>query len=247
MQTILAIGLVFLLVLSGQVWGAETVNILHLDPFSGPFKELGDRHNMGVQFAVDEINASGGLLGKKVKLLNEDSQLKPDVAARKATKAVMQDDVKFIVQNISTAVASALMEVDQKYKIIHVSSATYTASLTGKDFNRYFFRTCYNTEIFSLAFAAYFKTQPWRRFYLINQDFVFGHAVADDFKKAMKKEIPDVEIVGEDYHPIATKDFGPYISKIIASKAEVVYTGNWGVDLEVLMKQASQMGFQPAG
>ena len=244
MKRIMAIALAFAFGLSGQVWGAETINILHLDPFSGPFKELGDRHNMGLQFAVDEVNASGGLLGKKVALLKEDSQIKPDVAVRKATKAILQDDAKFIINNISTAIVSALAPVVQEHKIIHFSSATYTASLTGKDFHKYFFRTGYNTEIFSRAFVAYFKTQPWRKFYIINQDFIFGHAVADDFKTAMKREFPDSEIVGEDFHPMATKDFGPYISKIIASKADVVYTGDWGIDLEVLIKQASQMGLK---
>ena len=75
-------------------------------------------------------------------------------------------------------------------------------------------------------------------------DYVFGHAVAADFIAAMKKSIPDVQIVGNDFHPIATKDFAPYISKIIASGAEVVYTGNYGTDQETLMKQASQLGLK---
>ena len=65
----------------------------------------------------------------------------------------------------------------------------------------------------------------------MNQDYAFGHAVADDFKKVMQKEIPDLKILGEDFAPIGHKDFGPYISKILASGAEVIYTGNYGVDL----------------
>lgn len=244
MRTIFVLGAIFFFLLTGSGLPADTYKIVHIDPFSGPFKELGDRHLIATQFAVDEINAQGGLLGKKVELFNEDSQLKPDIAARKATKAIMQDGANVIMQNISTAVAKAMMDIAEKNKVIQVSHATYTDSLTGKDFNRNFFRTCYTTMQFSRAFAEYFKTQKYRKFYLINMDYVFGHAVADDFITAMKRVIPDVQIVGNDFHPIATKDFAPYISKVIASGAEVIYTGNYGTDLEVLMKQSTQLGLK---
>jgi branched-chain amino acid transport system substrate-binding protein len=220
----------------------DTVSIVMLDPLSGPFKDIGDRSILGAQFAVDEMNAAGGLLGKKLKFLPEDSQLKPDIAVRKATKAILEDDAKFLFQLSSTAVARALMDVAQKHKVIFVTFGAESDFLTGKDFNPYFFRTCFTTSNRSRAYAEFFKTKPWRKFYLINMDYAFGHAVADDFKVVVQKEIPELKIVGEDYHPLATKDFGPYITKILASGAEIIYTGNWGTDLEVMMKQGSQMG-----
>ena len=244
MRKLFILGTVFFFLLSGAALAADRVKIVHIDPFSGPFQELGDRHFMATQFAVDEINAQGGLLGKKVELFNEDSQLKPDIAARKALRAVMQDGATVIIQNISTAVAKAMMNVAQEHNVLQVSHATYSDELTGKDFIPNFFRTCYTTGQFSRAFASYFATKPYRKFYLINMDYVFGHAVADDFIAAMKKAIPDVQIVGNDFHPIATKDFAPYISKIIASGAEIVYTGNYGTDMETLMKHATQMGMK---
>ena len=111
---------------------ADTVNIVQIDPISGPMKDVGDRSVWGVQFAVDEINAAGGLLGKQVKLMPEDSQLKPDVAARKATKAIMQDGAQFIFQLTSTAVAQALMDVAEKNKVIFVNFGAESDFLTGK-------------------------------------------------------------------------------------------------------------------
>jgi branched-chain amino acid transport system substrate-binding protein len=220
----------------------DTVTIVMLDPLSGAFKDIGERSVMGAQFAVDEVNAAGGLLGKKIKLLPEDSQLKPDVAVRKATKAILEDKAKFIFQLSSTAVARALMDVAEKNKVIFVTFGAESDFLTGKDFNPYFFRTCFTTGNRSRAYVEFFKTKPWRKFYLINMDYAFGHAVAEDFKRVAKSMIPDLKIVGEDYHPLATKDFGPYITKILASGAEIIYTGNWGTDIEVLMKQGAQMG-----
>ncbi len=223
-------------------WAQDTVTMVQLDPLSGPFKDVGDLSVAGVQFLVDEVNGAGGLLGKKIKYMPEDSQLKPDVAVRKATKAIMEDNAKIILQLSSTAVARALMDVAEKNKAIFVTLGAESDFLTGKDFNPYFFRTCFTTANRSKAYAEFFKTKPWRKIYLINMDYAFGHAVADDFKNTMKKEIPDLKIVGEDYHPLATKDFGPYISKILASGAEIIFTGNWGTDLEVLIRQGTQMG-----
>ena len=200
---------------------------------------------MATQFAVDEINAQGGLLGKKVELFDEDSQLKPDIAARKALKAVMQDGATVIMQNISTAVAQAIMNIAKEEqcspgKPRHLFGFDSPAKISARIFSAPATRQANSPELL----PSYFATKPYRKFYLINMDYVFGHAVADDFVAAMKKAIPDVQIVGNDFHPIATKDFAPYISKIIASGAEIVYTGNYGTDLETLMKHAAQLGMK---
>jgi len=223
-------------------WAQDTVTMLQLDPLSGPFKEVGELSIAGVQFLVEEVNNAGGLLGKKIKYMPEDSRLKPDVAVRKANKAILEENAKIILQLNSTAVARALMDVAEKSKVIFVTLGTEADFLTGRDFNPYFFRTCFTTENRSKAYAEFFKTKPWRKFYLINMDYAFGHAVANDFKSTLKKEIPDLRIVGEDFHPLATKDFRPYLTKILDSGAEIIFTGNWGTDLEVLMRQGAQMG-----
>jgi branched-chain amino acid transport system substrate-binding protein len=235
---------IFLCFLTSPGFAQDTVTIVQLDPLSGPMKSIGDMSIFGAQFAVDEINAAGGLLGKKIKFLPEDSQLRPDVAARKATKAIMQDGAQFIFQLTSTAIAQALMDVAEKNKVIYVNFGAESDFLTGKNFNKYSFRTCFTTTNRARAYAEFFKTKPWRKFYLMNQDYAFGHAVADDFKKVMAKEIPDLKIVGTDFAPMGHKDFGPFISKIIASGAEVIYTGNYGVDLANLIKQGAQMGLK---
>ena len=126
-------------------WAQDTVNIVQIEPLSGTMKTMGDVNVWGMQFAVDEINATGGLLGKTIKLMPEDSQLKPDVATRKATKAIMQDGAQFIFQLTSTAIAQALMDVAEKNKLIYVNLGAESDFLTGAKFNRYSFRTCFTT------------------------------------------------------------------------------------------------------
>jgi branched-chain amino acid transport system substrate-binding protein len=230
--------------ITGQALAADTVNIVVLDPMSGFMKDLGDRTVWGVQFAVDETNAAGGLLGKQIKLISEDTQMKPDVATRKAIRAIMEDKAQFIIHLVSTAVAQALMDVAEKNKVIYTMLGAESDFLTGKNFSKYTFRTCFTTGNRARAYTEFFKTKPWRKFYLINQDYAFGHAVADDFKKVITQEIPNVKILGEDYHPFNLKDFGPYISKILASGAEIIFTGNYGIDLQNLMKQGAEMGIK---
>jgi branched-chain amino acid transport system substrate-binding protein len=230
--------------IAGEALAADTVNIVVLDPISGTMKDVGDRTVWGVQFAVDETNAAGGLLGKQIKLISEDTQMKPDVAARKAIRAIMEDKAQFILHNTSSAVAQALMDVAEKNKVIYLDLGAEADYLTGKNFTRYMFRTCFTTGNRARAYAEFFKTRPWRKFYLMNQDYAFGHAVADDFKKMITNEIPDAKIVGEDYAPIGQKDFAPYISKILASGAEIIFTGNYGADLANLIVQGAQMGIK---
>lgn len=233
------------ILMMGQALAADTVNIVAVDPLSGPMKDVGDRSIWGYKMAIDETNAAGGLLGKQIKLIAEDSQMKPDVASRKAIRAIMEDKAQFIVSLTSTAVAQALMDVAEKNKVIFTMFGAESDFLTGKSFSRNSFRTCFTTSNRARAYAEFFKTKPGRKFYLMNQDYAFGHAVADDFKKVITKVIPDAKIVGEDYAPIGQKDFGPYISKILASGADIIFTGNFGTDLINLIKQGTQMGIKP--
>lgn len=222
--------------------GADTVKIVMLEPLSGPLQDVGERSVLGAQFAVEEINAAGGLLGKKVQLMPEDSQLQPEVAARKAERAVMPGGAQFIFHLTSSAVARALMEVAEKNKVIYVNFGAESDSLTGENFTKYMFRTCLTSKNRARAYAEFFKTKPWRKIYLLNQDYAYGRAVAEDFKSAAAREVPELKIVGEDFAPIGTKDFAPYLRKILTSGAEMIYTGNYGTDLETLIRQGGPLG-----
>jgi len=242
-RKLLAMGLmVFLgITMAIPVWAAEPIKIALFDPRSGPFKPTGDTYAWAIEFLVEEINESGGLLGRKVELIEEDSQLKPDVAVRKATKDVMEG-VKFLGTGTGTHVGLALQQVAAKEKVIFFNYGAEGEEITGKFCNPYTFRVSPNTEVRSMAIANFLATKPFRKFYTINMDYAFGHDAAAGFIRRAKQFVPNAQIVGEDYHPIANKDFGPYVTKIIAAKPEVIFTGNWGVDLVNLIKQSRDLG-----
>jgi branched-chain amino acid transport system substrate-binding protein len=244
-RKLVAMGLVVLLamIMAVPAWTAEPIKISLFDPRSGPFKRTGDTYAAGIEFLAEEINESGGLLGREVKIIEEDSQLKPDVALRKAKKSIMEG-VKFIGTGTGTHVGLALQQLAAKEKVIFFTYGAEGDEITGKFCNPYTFRVSPNTEMRSLAIANFLATKPFRKFYTINMDYAFGHDAAKGFIRRVKQAMPDAQIVGEEYHPIANKDFGPYISKIIAAKPEVVFTGNWGVDLVNLIKQSRDLGMK---
>ncbi|RJX34723.1 MAG: hypothetical protein C4525_06250 [Desulfarculus sp.] len=232
--------------LAGGVWAADTFKVATFDPLSGPFKYIGDSYNWGMVFHAMQYNQEkGGVLGKKIEVLHYDSQLKPDVAVRLATQAILEKKVNVISTGTGSHIAKALAQVGKKYKVLVVSYGAEAASLTGEGCNPYFFRISLNTAQHSGALAAYLQKLPKvKKVGIICQDYNFGREAAADFKKALKKFRPDIQVAVEVYHPLMTKDFAPYITKLNASGAEWVFTGNWGPDLGLLIKQGKNLGLK---
>jgi branched-chain amino acid transport system substrate-binding protein len=215
-----------------------------IDPLSGPFKDAGIEALWALEYAVDQINAKGGILGQPVKLMKYDNQFRPDVAMRMARKAALEDGVKVLFQQSSSAVALALSKIAKELNIVHVLLHAEADEITGSEFQPNTFRLGFSTSMHSAVLAHYFAQTPYKRYYLINMDYAFGHAVSDSFKKIFQRvKKPDQEIVGDDFHPMATKDFGPYVTKALGAKPDVIITGNFAVDLTGLIKQSRALGF----
>jgi ABC-type branched-subunit amino acid transport system substrate-binding protein len=138
-------------------------------------------------------------------------------------------------------------EVADKYKVIAQCTAALSDELyEGTDFSRYSFMTSFSTEQIGRGLAYYYGQirKKEKKFYILCQDYLFGRSLADGFKKGLKEHFPEAQIVGEDYHKLFLTDFAPYLEKIKASGAEVIYTGDWIPDAANLLKQARQMGIK---
>lgn len=216
-----------------------------LDPMSGPMKEVGVEGLWNIEYAVDQINAKGGILGRPVKIMKYDTQMKPDIAVRVARKAVLEDGAKILLQQTSSAIALAMSKLAKELNVVHITMNAEADEITGSEFQPNTFRVGLSTSMHSAILAQYFAQSSFKRFYLINMDYAFGHSVSDSFKKIFQKlKKPDMEIVGDDYHPMFTKDFGPYVTKALAAKPDVIITGNFGPDLTGLIKQSRALGLK---
>lgn len=223
---------------------ADTIKVASVEPFSGTFKDVGERYGSGVEYAVKVLNEQGGLLGRKIEYLRVDSELKPDVATRKATKLILKDGVKFFFGGTGSSVGGAMSVLAEKNNAIMISHGMAAASLTGEKCSKNFFRVALNTDQQSYALAAWVAKSGYKKVATIGQDYSFGHEAAAAFIKKLHELNPTVEIVAEVYHKAGEKDYAPYISQIISSGAELVFTPNWGNDLTLLIKQAKPLGLK---
>jgi branched-chain amino acid transport system substrate-binding protein len=171
-----------------------------------------------------------------------DSEIKPDVATRKMRKAILKENIKYFGEGASSGVMAAMVSVAKENNAIAISWGAEAASLSGANCSRNFFRTSLNKDMQSNALAKWVADNGKKRVFMIAQDYSFGHEAVAAFKKKLKELNPKVQLVGEIYHKIGEIDYAPYITQIIAAKPEVIFTSNWGNDLQLLIKQAKPMG-----
>lgn len=156
-KLIFALGLlltVLILCSPMQGFAADTIKIGATEPLSGTFKDIGERYLDGVQYAVKIINEGGGLLGKKVEVIPIDTELKPDVATRKAQNLILRDGVKFFCGGTGSSVGAAMSQLAEKQNVIMFTYGMDAASMTGEKCNKNFFRPGGSTDGRSFALAS---------------------------------------------------------------------------------------------
>src|ERR1700693_4248657 len=238
--------------LSGMAMAQETVKIGYIDPLSGGGASVGEIGLKPYQFIAEELNAKGGILGKKVEIVPFDNKTNPQESLIQAQKAI-DDGIRYLTQGNGSSVAGALSDFVTKYndrnpgkEVLYFNYAAVDPVLTNDKCSYWHFRWDANSDIKMTALTNYMKTRTnIKKLYLINQDYSFGQAVRAGARKMIGAKRPDIEIVGDEVHPLLkVTDFSPYIAKIKASGADTVITGNWGQDFALLLKAAADAGLQ---
>lgn len=227
----------------------DTFKIAVLAPFSGPTTVIGQVYWIAALWAATDYNKRGGIMidGKKklIQLIKGDMEFKPDVTKKVAERMILEEKVNVLWGTAGTPNVKVMNEVANKYKVIAQNTAALTDDLyEGANFTRYSFMTCWSSSQIGRAMAYYFGQirKKEKKFYILCQDTTFGHVFAEGFKAGLKEYYPDARIVVEDYHKLFLADFAPYMTKIKASGAEVIYTGYFIPDAANLIKQARQLG-----
>ena len=236
--------LAVLVLISPFAIAADVVKLGVDEVRSGAFKSNGDRIIWGIEAAVKEANDSGGILGKKIELVIEDNQMKGEVAVQKLKKMILKDGCQIIIQGSSSGVGGAIAQQMPRYKKIYLDTCAEAIGITGKNFTPYTFRTCLNAGMHVKGLAQYFGKKGFKKVFLINQDYSWGYDVAEYYEKFIKMIAPDTQIVGKEFHKVFNKDFAPYISKIQASGADYIISGNWGTDMTQLIVQSRNLGLK---
>jgi branched-chain amino acid transport system substrate-binding protein len=229
----------------------DTIRIAAVNVYSGPGAANGQTHFMALQWAAHDINKRGGIMvdGKKklVQLIKADHMSKQDQCKKICERMVLQEKVDILMGALGSNMVKVMNEVANKYKIISWNYAGMADDLNdATNFGPYSYMVTYSTEQVGRALAYYLGQirKKESKFYILNQDYSFGHLSADGFKDGLKEYYPGAKIVGEDYHKLYLTDFAPYLEKIKASGADAIFTADFPPDSSNIAKQAKQMGLK---
>jgi len=236
--------------ISHPVKAQEVIRIAFIDPLSGGGASTGEAGLKTFQFIADQLNIKGGMPGKRIEVVGYDNKLNPQESLVQVQKAI-DAGIRIITQGNGSGVAAAITDFVAKYndrnpgkEVLYLNYAAVDPVLTNEKCNFWHFRWDANSDIKMEALTNYMKQRPGiRKVYLINQDYSFGQAVRTAARKMLGAKRPDIQIVGDELHPLQKiTDFAPYVAKIKASGADTVITGNWAQDMALLLKAAADAG-----
>ncbi|MGZ5888621.1 MAG: branched-chain amino acid ABC transporter substrate-binding protein [Ramlibacter sp.] len=231
------------------------VKLAMVEALSGAFANTGEAVYRNLLWAVERVNQRGGLRlpgGNRPLALERYDNKGQSEEALAALRSAIDDGAQFVLQGNSSAVASALVDAVAKHndreparRVLYLNYSAVDPALTNERCSFWHFRFDAHADMRMAALMAVLREdQSVRSAYLIGQDYSFGQAVLREARRQLGQQRPDVQIVGDELHPLGrVKDFAPYAAKIKASGATAVITGNWGNDLTLLVKAAREAGF----
>jgi branched-chain amino acid transport system substrate-binding protein len=242
--TALAVGL------GSAAGGEDTIKIGYTDPLSGPFALVGQQLLQQAQYAVDYINAKGGALGRKFELVAYDNKSQPSEELI-ALKSITDQRMPFVFQTAGSNVAAALIDAVEKHnarnpdnRVLYINNGARATDLTNEKCSFWHFRFDVNTQQLALMMVRGLPPDI-KQVYLLNQDYLFGQSMQRDIRQFLGQFRADIQLVGDELIPLGKiKDFSPYVTKINASGAQALVTGNWGPDLTLLIKAGMDAGLR---
>jgi branched-chain amino acid transport system substrate-binding protein len=233
------------LVMASSAFSQDTIKIGVIYDFAAACHMYSEVGVKGIKIAVEEINAKGGILGKKVEYIIRDTEAKTDVAVREVKDLILREKVNFLIGPCSSGTGLAMQVVHSEYKVLRLSAIANTEAQTVDKFSPYFVQVVPNTYMEAVAATRYFqkKVPKAKKFATIGPDYDFGRREEMAFTEEIKKLVPDAEIVYEAWPKSGEKDFTAFITAIMAKKPDAVHGSLFGGDLVSFTKQAAPYGF----
>lgn len=224
---------------------ADNIKIGFPIPLSGPTAVYGKPVLAGAEMAAAEINAKGGVLGRKIELLSRDSKANADEAVRLSRELIIKDSVDFLAGTLTSAEAPAVSTVAKENKIVFVAPTSKSTILTDeKHIHPYIFRVSSNTDVEGLAGATLMERwKDVKSVATIAPDYAYGRDSIDAFVKALKKLRPDIQIVDQQWPKLGEPDFTAFITAQMGKKPDAVYCSLFAGDFVTFTKQATPRGY----
>jgi branched-chain amino acid transport system substrate-binding protein len=224
---------------------ASTIKIGFPIPLSGPTAVYGKPILAGARMAVAEINAKGGVLGKKFELLSRDSKANADEAVRLSRELIIKDSVDFLVGTLTSAEAPAVSTVAKENRIVFIAPTSKSTILTDPEhIHPYIFRVASNTDVEGLAGATLMaRWKDVKTVATIAPDYAYGRDSIAAFIAALKKVRPDIQIVDQEWPKLGEPDFTSFITAQMGKKPDAVYCSLFAGDFVTFTKEATPLGY----
>ena len=221
------------------------IKIGHLTPRTGFLGPLGEYAVMAADLAVEEINAAGGIGGRQIELIKEDS-VNPQTASTKAERMIERDEVVAIVGEISSASALTIGQVAERAKTPFINTGANSDTLRGQDCKKHMFHVETQNAMYVNAEGEHLKSQglvDGKRWYMLTADYAFGHDLLNGAKAFLERN--NGQIAGEDLVPTDATDFSSYLLKVREAKPDVVISNLAGTQITSFLKQYAEFGLEP--
>ena len=210
-------------------------------PLSGTYTPIGQQVKMGLELATKEVNAAGGIMGRKVELIFEDEEANPAVATQKAEKLFQVSNVDFLTGTVNSGSTLAVGQLAERNNKLIATTVSFADSITSDKCSPNVFRVNARAGMQSAALAAWLaKEKPNANVFYIGPDYEMGRSTVSAFKKAAEEK--GAKSVGEIFAPLDNKDYSPYFGQVRAAKPNVIYTSVAGNDTVRLLTQMSEYG-----
>ncbi|HTZ38376.1 MAG TPA: ABC transporter substrate-binding protein [Stellaceae bacterium] len=223
---------------------ADTIKIGFPIPLSGPTAVYGKPLLQGAQMAVAEINAKGGVLGKKLEILSRDSKANADEAVRLSRELIIKDNVDFLVGTLTSAEAPAVSTVAKENKIVFIAPTSKSTILTdAQHIHPYIFRVSSNTDVEGDAGATEMaKFKDVKTVVTIGPDYAYGRDSIAAFIKALKQKAPNMQVVDSQWPKLGEPDFTAFINAMLSKNPDAVYCSLFAGDFVTFTKEATPLG-----
>jgi branched-chain amino acid transport system substrate-binding protein len=220
--------------------GETPIKIGMVDRLTGVYAALAQGEVVGAKYAAEELNKKGGILGRPVELLVEDSANDVGTGVQKARKLIERDQVNFVIGDVNSGIAAAISQVTNEKRVLHIVSGGHTDSITGKDCKWNVFRVCNTTRMEANSVSNVLFTKYGKKWHFITPDYAFGHTLYDACADNLKKL--GGTVTGNELTPLGTADFAAYLIKARAANPDVLILLVQGSDMVNCLKQVVQFG-----
>ena len=227
------------LAFTGRAQG-ETIRVGLVDPLSGVYAALGRNEVEGARMAVDDVNVQGGVLGRRLELLVEDSAARTDLGVQKLRKLVERDRIQFSLGEVSSGVSLALSQAAAEYKMLHIVTGGHADDITGKSCRWNTFRIPTSGTMEARAIGPLLAERFGKNWYIITPDYAYGWSLQEAFTRVVERL--GGKVLGADRVPLGTSDYSAVLLKAARAKPDVLLTFQAGDDAVAILKQIIQFG-----